>query len=257
MLRVNGQRLLRFISIRRGIFLLAAGLLLAGSRVGLQYFQSAQLTARLMKGDPDLLPDVPQLTHYAESIARPVYVRQCASCHGRNLEGNRHRGAPGFNDNAWLYDSGRVIEIEQLIRYGIRSGEPRSPNITDMPAFGRTGKLTSAQIRNVVYYVLSLSEQGADPAAIAQGRTIFSDQGACWDCHREDGKGNSAYGAPDLTDSDWLYGSDEASIYTSVYDGRHGVCPAWNKKLDPTQIRALAVYLYDSTHKKVSDANSH
>jgi cytochrome c oxidase cbb3-type subunit 3 len=250
MLRMQGKVLLGSISNRWSITLLGAILLAAGGTVGLLRFQSAQLTARLMREDPDLLLSNPQLTHYAESVARPVYLRHCASCHGSNLEGNHNRGAPRLNDNVWLYDSGRVIEIEQLIRFGIRSGEPRSPNITDMPAFGRTGKLTSDQVRNVVAYVLSLSGATPDPKSVAQGRSIFSDQGACWDCHREDGKGNSAYGAPDLTDSDWLYGSSEASIFTSVYDGRHGICPAWNTKLDPIQIRALAVYLNNAARAR-------
>jgi cytochrome c oxidase cbb3-type subunit 3 len=63
-------------------------------------------------------------------------------------------------------------------------------------------------------------------------------------CHGPAGKGTLANGAPDLTDRDWLYGADRASIQAQIWNGRAGVMPAWNKRLDPNTIKALAVYIH-------------
>jgi len=77
-----------------------------------------------------------------------------------------------------------------------------------------------------------------------RGEAIFQDKGVCYDCHSRDGTGISDYGAPNLTDDEWLYGGDDKTIYRSIYDGRHGVCPAWVGKLSFATIRALAVYVH-------------
>ena len=51
-------------------------------------------------------------------------------------------------------------------------------------------------------------------------------------------------GAPDLTDSDWLFGSDRASISSQIHNGRGGVMPAWGNRFSPETIKALAVYVH-------------
>ncbi|THD56007.1 c-type cytochrome [Phenylobacterium sp.] len=43
--------------------------------------------------------------------------------------------------------------------------------------------------------------------AVARGAGVF--RGQCAGCHGADGKGSPARGVPDLTDSDWLYGSGQ------------------------------------------------
>ncbi len=58
------------------------------------------------------------------------------------------------------------------------------------------------------------------------------------------GKGNQEVGAPNLTDKIWLYGSDEATIIETVTNGRAGVMPAWVGRLDPSTIKAMAVYVH-------------
>lgn len=52
-------------------------------------------------------------------------------------------------------------------------------------------------------------------------------------------------GAPDLTDRFWLYGGDEASIYESVYNGRQGHMPTWDKRLTPVERKILTLYILD------------
>jgi cytochrome c oxidase cbb3-type subunit 3 len=55
---------------------------------------------------------------------------------------------------------------------------------------------------------------------------------------------NLEFGAPNLTDQIWLYGSDEATIVETITNGRSGVMPAWVGRLDPATIKALAVYVH-------------
>lgn len=63
-------------------------------------------------------------------------------------------------------------------------------------------------------------------------------------CHGEDAKGNPELGAPNLTDKIWLYGSDEATIIETVTNGRAGVMPSWEGRLDEGTIKAMAVYVH-------------
>jgi cytochrome c oxidase cbb3-type subunit 3 len=72
--------------------------------------------------------------------------------------------------------------------------------------------------------------------------------GQCYDCHASDAKGDTDYGAPDLTADVWSYGGDPGALYKSIYYGRHGVMPAWYGKLSLEQIRALAVYVHAAAH---------
>jgi cytochrome c oxidase cbb3-type subunit 3 len=104
-------------------------------------------------------------------------------------------------------------------------------------------------ISNVVQYMLQLSGRPHDAQAAMLGRAVYNGPaGACFDCHGPDGRGNTDYGAPDLTANTWLYGGDPQSLYNSTYYGRHGVMPAWIGKLTFEQIRALAVYVYAASH---------
>jgi len=218
-----------------------------GGLIGYRQWQRSGLEARLVREDPERVVADPALVRLAASLARPVYARECASCHGANLEGPRRPGVPALGDAVWLYGFGSVTDIETTILYGIRSGHPKARNITDMPAFGRVGQLSPAEIHDVVEFVYGLSHQDVDRAAARRGNAIFGDKGVCYDCHGPDASGNIDYGAPDLTGRThtWLYGGDRADLTLSVTDGRHGLCPAWIWRLRPVQIRALAVYLYE------------
>ena len=89
-------------------------------------------------------------------------------------------------------------------------------------------------------------------ASVVRGAALYADKGSCYDCHGPDGSGNIDYGAPHLTGGDWLYGGDRGSLYDSVYNGRHGLCPAWIGRVTPLEIRALAVYLHESARQRVA-----
>jgi cytochrome c oxidase cbb3-type subunit 3 len=78
---------------------------------------------------------------------------------------------------------------------------------------------------------------------------VYSDKGGCYDCHARDARGDGAIGAPNLTDSIWLYGDGGARwIYDSIAYGRAGVMPAWADRLSPAQVRAVSLYVYSLSH---------
>jgi cytochrome c oxidase cbb3-type subunit 3 len=188
------------------------------------------------------------LVRFAAEQAKPLFATHCARCHGADMKGNRALGAPNLADSVWLYGSGRVFDIERTILFGIRSGHPKARDISNMRAFGQRGELTEGEMRNVVQFVLQLSGQPHIAEAATEGAKVFSGKGRCYDCHAGDARGNSDYGAPDLTANVWSYGGDAQSLYRSVYFGRNGVCPTWLGPLDLGQIRALAVYIYSVSH---------
>jgi len=207
----------------------------------------AQLGARLLAAMPDDVDRHPDLVRYADAEAKPLFAKNCAGCHGLDLKG-RGIGAPDLTDPIWLYGSG-VFHIERTITYGIRSGQKKANDITEMPAFGQRGQLTDTEIKNVVQYLLQLNHRPYNDQAAFLGKQVYEAKGQCFDCHAADAKGIIDYGAPDLTANVWDFGGSPQSLYDSIYYGRHGIMPAWIGKLTPEQIRALAVYV-DTASKR-------
>ncbi len=181
----------------------------------------------------------PALLAMARAKGKTVFGDNCAPCHGSGATGSK--GFPNLNDDDWLW-GGTLDQIAQTIRYGARSGNANDHE-GNMPSFGKDGVLKPDEVITVANYVRSLSglptRQGYDAAA---GAKIFADN--CVACHGEGGKGNQEVGAPNLTDKIWLYGSDEATIIETVTNGRGGVMPAWEGRLDPATIKVMAVYVH-------------
>ena len=181
----------------------------------------------------------PALLALARARGKTVFGDNCAPCHGSGAAGAK--GYPNLNDDDWLW-GGSLDQIMQTIQFGVRSGHPKTHD-SAMLAFGKDGILKPEQIVTVANYVRSLSglptAQGYDAAA---GKKIFADN--CASCHGDTGKGNQDLGAPNLTDKIWLYGSDEASLVETITNGRSGVMPAWVDRLDPSTIKAMAVYVH-------------
>lgn len=239
----------------RWVAVALAGLALAAGAGHVVY--QAQLRARLMRTDPDAVPEHPALTEFALALAKPAYQAHCAACHGADLKGSRVKGVPDLTDRDWLYGDGRVAEIEQTILYGIRAGNGRTRNFADMPAFARAvpylryaiGPLQPDEIHDVVEFLFVAARKPGDFAAAARGAKIFAGKGQCFDCHQEDAKGDNAIGAPDLLDDVWLRGNgSRADIADTISRGLSDFCPAWSRRLSPATIRALAVFVYAASH---------
>lgn len=181
----------------------------------------------------------PALLALARAKGRTVFGDNCAPCHGSGASGSK--GFPNLNDDDWLW-GGSLDQIMQTIQYGVRSGHSKTHE-GQMLAFGKDGVLKADEIVTVANYVRSVAglptRQGFDAA---KGEKLFADN--CVSCHGEGGKGNQEMGAPNLTDKIWLYGSDEAALIETISNGRSGVMPAWEGRLDPATIKAMAVYVH-------------
>lgn len=234
---------------------MAALLVLALAAALAWWWDIRNQSARLLMAEPDAIPGSPPLNQFAMSRGRPAFARYCAPCHGSAGQGDPLRGVPDLRDRDWLYGSGRVEEIERVVLYGIRSGNTKGWDLASMPAFAtpnpyrryQTPALSPQEIDDVTEYVYSLAHADADRGAAARGKLVFDNQsrGLCWDCHGGHGQGDPGIGAPNLSDSIWLYGDgSRRSIYASIAYGHGGICPAWIGRLSPVTIAALAVFTH-------------
>ena len=181
----------------------------------------------------------PALLALARARGKTVFGDNCAPCHGSGAAGAK--GYPNLNDDDWLW-GGTLDQIMQTIQYGVRSGNPKAHE-SAMLAFGKDGILKPEQVVTVANFVRSLSGLPTAPGYdAAAGKKLFADN--CASCHGDTGKGNQEVGAPNLTDKIWLYGGDEATIVETITNGRSGVMPAWIGRLDPSTIKAMAVYVH-------------
>lgn len=175
---------------------------------------------------------IPELAQNEEAneMGQRLFANNCAVCHGSAARGSV--GFPNLTDDAWLH-GGDPETIVQTIQGG-RKG--------NMPAKGMMPNMTAEQVDQVVNYVLSFSGREQDAAAAEAGEEVFSQ--ACASCHGADGKGNYAFGAPNLTDDNWLYGSTYDWIEETVLYGRQNEMPAQGGRLSEDKIHILAAYVY-------------
>ncbi len=202
--------------------------------------QRGPMVERLNAASLQQIVSDPALLDFARAQGRAAFVENCAPCHGAG--GGGARSYPNLNDDDWIW-GGKLDDIVQTIRHGVRSGDLEARQSPAMPAFGRDGMLKRGDVELIADYVRSLSNPPiAANADLAAGKKLFVAN--CALCHGEGGKGNREFGAPDLTDAVWLYGSSKAAIAESIWNGRGGVMPAWAGRLDDATIKALAVYVY-------------
>ncbi|MDQ0465962.1 cytochrome c oxidase cbb3-type subunit 3 [Caulobacter ginsengisoli] len=194
--------------------------------------------ARLKSVSLEQIERDPTLQAYALAQGQSIFGDNCATCHG--VGGTGSKGYPNLRDDVWLW-GGTLEDIRHTIEVGVRSENPAA-RLSQMPAFGRDGMLTSAQVDDLTEYVVRISGRKANAAAVARGAQTYAEQ--CVACHGPQGLGDKALGAPNLTDRDWLYGSERADIRGQIWNGRGGVMPTWGKRFDPETIKALAVYIH-------------
>ncbi len=170
----------------------------------------------------------------AMAIGERLYLNNCAVCHGSDAKGSKT--FPNLTDNDWLGGDGGLEYISKTIIEGRQGMMPVMAAAVGTPE----------DVKNVANYVLSLSGSAHNSAAAQLGKAKF---GACAACHGADGKGNTAVGAPNLTDKTWLHGWGEATIIEMVNNGKTNVMPAQGKRFTPEQVRVLAAYVWGLSHK--------
>lgn len=103
------------------------------------------------------------------------------------------------------------------------------------------------------YAAMSVEElqQPGNEAGLKMGQRMFANN--CSLCHGSTGSG--AYGFPDLTDNDWLYGGDAATIKATIANGRNGGMPPWGAVLGEEGVRDVSSYVLSLSGQDV-DADS-
>jgi cytochrome c oxidase cbb3-type subunit III len=247
----------------RGATLLAGLLLAPVAAFSAGHARSS--AAQLLRVTPDDITHDPALVRLAMAPGRAAFESHCAGCHGRDLKADRTKGVPNLADSEWLYGTGYVSEIQQTLRYGIRSGSPQAWNFATMPAFGMPHpspdpdedlpQLQPAAINDVIEYLFWLEKRPADMTAARRGEKVYQETAGCFDCHQPAGDGDPGIGAPSLADDIWLYGDgSRQALYESIFNERAGVCPAWIDRLSPLSIRESAVYINAVAHGPQSGA---
>ncbi|GAA4641620.1 cytochrome-c oxidase, cbb3-type subunit III [Pontixanthobacter gangjinensis] len=196
----------------------------------------APIVAALASIPIEKLPENAANMREAISGGAAAFKVNCVQCHGAGAAGSK--GYPNLNDDDWIW-GGDLKAIETTLVHGIRWGGSRETRLSYMPAFGRDGMLTQAQISDVTKHVMSLGENGA---ANQKGAEIYAAQ--CASCHGPSGTGDRKLGAPNLADAIWLYGGSRAEIEQQIYAPAHGVMPGWKDRLDPVTITMLAAYIH-------------
>lgn len=164
----------------------------------------------------------------ALNLGRSLYASYCTTCHGSDA-----RGAPGYpnlTDDDWLWGNS-----EAALTMTIRQGRSGVMPVLAPALGGDTG------IDNMVQYVKSLSGMVEASTEAMNAEPMFL--ALCSACHNADGTGNPMFGAPDLTDDIWLYGSSDAVVRKTIVAGRNGLMPAHGELLGENRTRILAAYV--------------
>ncbi|MBZ6068319.1 cytochrome-c oxidase, cbb3-type subunit III [Aeromonas schubertii] len=169
----------------------------------------------------------------ALKVGQRLFLQNCALCHGSDARGGK--GFPNLTDGEWQW-GGKPDQIKTTIMNGRHAA---------MPAWGET--LGKDGVKEVTAYVLSLSGRTVDPVMARKGQARFA---MCAACHGAEGKGGEAFGAPDLTNTTWLYGGSRQTVEETITHGRQGVMPAWKDVLGEDKVHLLASYVYSLSHQQ-------
>ncbi|MFA7552681.1 MAG: cytochrome-c oxidase, cbb3-type subunit III [Spongiibacteraceae bacterium] len=173
----------------------------------------------------------------ALKMGQRLFANNCAQCHGSDARGSY--GFPNLTDSEWLYGSS-----PEQIKTSITAGRTGA-----MPAWGAV--LGEKGVIHVSNYVLSLSGRDVDVSSAQQGKAQF--EMMCSSCHGNDGKGNVAFGAPDLSNNIWLYGGSPGLVQRSIRSGRSGVMPTHKDLLSEDKIHLLTAYVYSLSLKETTN----
>jgi cytochrome c oxidase cbb3-type subunit III len=166
-----------------------------------------------------------------------AYSAHCANCHGADRKGRV--GIPNLADDVW-YWGGDAANVEQTIRHGIRTADPQT-RTGAMPGFKHNdAELTDANIADLLIKLDQLAGRKVDAQALERAEENWV---WCVDCHGKEGRGVQAIGGPNLIDKESLYGNDKKTLALSIAEGRKGVCPGGDGKLNDAAIKALAQWL--------------
>ncbi|MCB1770601.1 MAG: cytochrome-c oxidase, cbb3-type subunit III [Candidatus Competibacteraceae bacterium] len=205
--------------------------------------QRKEMLAKVQAADYEQIAKDPKMVEFVRSVGKGLFGDNCAACHGGGGQGVVGL-YPNLTDDDWLW-GGSIDKIHETLMQGRRGF---------MPAFGQV--LKPEQLDDVAEYVLTLSDEAPKSEASERGQAIFQGQvGGCYYCHGADAKGLPVLGSANLTDKIWTIANvpaqktlqdKKAAIKEFVAKGVNNtrIMPAWQDRLSPTDVKLLAVYVY-------------
>lgn len=209
---------------------------------GKEALRSKEYMEKVAAADYDQILADPDMMAFVRSVTKGLFGDNCAACHGSG--GTGVMGLfPNLADDDWLW-GGTVQDIQATLTGG-RAGY--------MPAFART--FSEEQLDDVAHFVLSLSGHEVAADKLVRGKQLFTgNAGGCYYCHTAAGTGLKSQGAANLTDNIWTIADVPgqadlegkiAAVKDVVRNGVNRVMPAWQGRLDATQIKLLTVYVHE------------
>jgi cytochrome c oxidase cbb3-type subunit 3 len=171
----------------------------------------------------------------ALKVGERLYINYCSTCHGSDARGAR--GYPNLRDGDWIW-GGTPDDIKTTIMYGRQAAMPA----WEAALGGERG------VDEVAQYILSLSGRATITELASEGKAKYDI--FCVACHGANGKGNTALGAPNLTDDTWLYGGSLTRISESIAVGRNGKMPAQGEFLGDAKVHLLSAYVYSLSQQQ-------
>ncbi len=89
------------------------------------------------------------------------------------------------------------------------------------------------------YAAMSIEDVAKDEDALKMGGRLFASH--CSVCHGSDAKG--AHGFPNLTDNDWIWGGEPATIKATILNGRMAAMPGWEAALGNEGVKNVTGYV--------------
>ena len=90
---------------------------------------------------------------------------------------------------------------------------------------------------------ISLEDLATNPDALRLGRNTYMNN--CASCHGSDGRGAKSF--PNLTDDNWLWGGDAATVQQTIAQGRVGNMPALGAVAGEEGVEQIITYLLSDT----------
>jgi cytochrome c oxidase cbb3-type subunit 3 len=152
----------------------------------------------------------------------------------------------------WLFVLSIIYSLAYLAYY------PGLGNFAGFGGWTSTGELEIAAEKAdkrygpifAKYRDIPLDELAQNVSANKMGRRIFSNN--CAVCHGATGEGS--FGFPNLTDDEWIWGSENDAIKTTIMNGRDAVMPAWGPILGDSGVAEVGEYVLQIAGREVDVA---
>lgn len=168
-------------------------------------------------------------------------VDQTTETTGHNYDGIEEYDNPLPRWWFMLFIATLVFTVIYLILYPGMGKFPGVLGWTQVNQYEREVSRAEAQFAPIFanYSEMSIADVARDEEARRIGQRLFATN--CSVCHGSDARG--AFGFPNLTDNDWIWGGEPEQIMTTLRQGRQAAMPAWLAVIGEEGVRNTAGYV--------------